>query len=146
MHQSILSLAARNADTVAENPLRFIRSSSASLPPQVFASLVESFGAPVIEGYGMTEAAHQMCSKPLPPGDQKPGSVGIVAGSDVRTAHETEPKLVDGTGEIVISGPNVTPGYEGNPKANADNFFEAEGRRWFPTGDQGAFDDEGYWG
>ena len=45
---------------------------------------------------------------------------------------------------MVISGPNVTPGYEGNPEANAKNFFEAEGRRWFRTGDQGAFDAEGY--
>jgi acyl-CoA synthetase (AMP-forming)/AMP-acid ligase II len=44
----------------------------------------------------------------------------------------------------VISGPNVTPGYEGNAEANEKNFFEAEGARWFRTGDQGAFDDEGY--
>jgi acyl-CoA synthetase (AMP-forming)/AMP-acid ligase II len=47
-------------------------------------------------------------------------------------------------GEIVISGPNVTPCYEGNPEANEKNFFEAEGRRWFRTGDQGEFDAEGY--
>ncbi len=51
---------------------------------------------------------------------------------------------IDGTGEIVISGPNVTPGYEGNAEANDKNFFTAEGARWFRTGDQGAFDDEGY--
>jgi acyl-CoA synthetase (AMP-forming)/AMP-acid ligase II len=51
---------------------------------------------------------------------------------------------MDATGEVVISGPNVTPGYEGNPDANAKSFFEAEGRRWFRTGDQGAFDAEGY--
>lgn len=144
MHQAILSRAGRNADTVAANPLRFVRSSSASLPPQVFASLHDTFGAPVIESYGMTEAAHQMCSNPLPPGAQKPGSVGIAAGPEVRIAHETEPRLLDGTGEIVISGPNVTPGYEGNDKANAENFFEAGGKRWFRTGDQGAFDGEGY--
>ena len=49
-----------------------------------------------------------------------------------------------GTGEVVISGPNVTPGYEGNPDANAKNFFDVEGVRWFRTGDQGALDDEGY--
>jgi acyl-CoA synthetase (AMP-forming)/AMP-acid ligase II len=47
-------------------------------------------------------------------------------------------------GEVAISGPNVTPGYEGNPEANEKNFFEADGRRWFRTGDQGAFDGEGY--
>ena len=144
MHQAILSRAGRNAETIAANPLRFVRSSSASLPPQVFQALGEVFGAPVIESYGMTEAAHQMCSNPLPPRAQKPGSVGVEAGPHVRIADEAEDRLIEGTGEVVISGPNVTPGYEGNPEANARSFFEAEGRRWFRTGDQGAFDDEGY--
>ncbi|MEO9824288.1 MAG: acyl--CoA ligase [Paracoccaceae bacterium] len=144
MHQAILSRAPRNAEVIADNPLRFLRSSSASLPPQVFKALAETFNAPVIEGYGMTEAAHQMASNPLPPHPQKPGSVGREAGPLVRIAHEVENRLMDGTGEIVISGPNVTPGYESNDEANAKNFFEADGKRWFRTGDQGAFDDEGY--
>ena len=144
MHQAILSRAGRNAEVIEGANLRFLRSSSASLPPQVMEALQETFGAPVIEGYGMTEAAHQMASNPLPPRAQKPGSVGVEAGPMVRAAHETEDRLVDGTGEIVISGPNVTPGYEGNPDANAKSFFEADGARWFRTGDQGAFDDEGY--
>ncbi|WP_413720422.1 acyl--CoA ligase [Silicimonas sp. MF1-12-2] len=144
MHQAILSRAGRNAEVIADVPLRFLRSSSASLPPQVFEALAETFGAPVIEGYGMTEAAHQMCSNPLPPRAQKPGSVGVEAGPKVRIAHEIEDRLIGGTGEVVISGPNVTPGYEGNPEANAKSFFEAEGQRWFRTGDQGAFDGEGY--
>jgi len=108
--------------------------------------LIDVFNAPVIEAYGMTEAAHQMCSNPLPPRAQKPGAVGVAAGPDVGTASETSDVLLkEGqTGEIVINGPNVTPGYEGNPKANEDNFFMADGKRWFRTGDQGAFDDEGY--
>lgn len=62
----------------------------------------------------------------------------------VRIAHEAEPQLIQGTGEIVISGPNVTPGYENNDKANADNFFEVDGTRWFRTGDQGQIDADGY--
>ncbi|MEM1352225.1 MAG: acyl--CoA ligase [Pseudomonadota bacterium] len=144
MHQAILTRAGRNADVIAEVPLRFLRSSSASLPAQVMGALSETFGAPVIEGYGMTEAAHQMASNPLPPRAQKPGAVGVEAGPKVRIAHEIEDRLMDGTGEVVISGPNVTPGYEGNPEANAKSFFEADGARWFRTGDQGAFDDEGY--
>ena len=144
MHQAILSRAARNADTIAATPLRFLRSSSASLPPQVFKALEDTFNAPVIEGYGMTEATHQMASNPLPPRAQKPGSVGVEAGPQVRIAHEAEPKLITGTGEIVISGPNVTPGYENNDKANAENFFEVDGQRWFRTGDQGQFDADGY--
>ncbi len=146
MHQAILSRAPRNAETIAKVPLRLIRSSSASLPPQVFRALADTFGCPVIESYGMTEATHQMASNPLPPRDQKPGSVGIAAGPLVRIAHEAEDRLLpdNDTGEVAISGPNVTPGYEGNPEANAKNFFEAEGRRWFRTGDQGTLDAEGY--
>jgi len=146
MHQAILSRAARNAETIESAKLRFLRSSSASLPGPVMTKLAETFGAPVIEGYGMTEAAHQMCSNPLPPRAQKPGAVGVPAGPEVRIADEIEPELLgdDATGEVVISGPNVTPGYESNPDANAKNFFEAEGKRWFRTGDQGAFDAEGY--
>jgi len=144
MHQTILARAGRNAETIARVPLRFLRSSSASLPGPVMEALAATFGAPVIEGYGMTEAAHQMASNPLPPRAQKPGSVGVEAGPLVRIAHEVENRIIQGVGEIVISGPNVTPGYEGNPDANAKNFFEAEGRRWFRTGDQGQFDAEGY--
>ncbi|MEM8869959.1 MAG: acyl--CoA ligase [Pseudomonadota bacterium] len=144
MHQAILSRAGRNADVISEAKLRFLRSSSASLPAQVMTALQEAFGAPVIEGYGMTEATHQMASNPLPPRAQKPGAVGVEAGPLVRIAHELEDRLMEGTGEVVISGPNVTPGYEGNPEANAKSFFEADGKRWFRTGDQGAFDAEGY--
>ena len=133
MHQAILARAARNAEIIAGARLRFLRSSSASLPGPVMTRLVETFGAPVIEGYGMTEAAHQMCSNPLPPRPQKPGVVGVAAGPQVRIAHETENRLIgdDAIGEVVISGPNVTPGYEGNPEANAKNFFEAEGSAGF---------------
>jgi acyl-CoA synthetase (AMP-forming)/AMP-acid ligase II len=142
MHQAILTRAGRNADVIAEVPLRFLRSSSASLPAQVMEQLRETFNAPVIEAYGMTEAAHQMCCNPFD--RQKPGAVGVAAGPEVRVAHETENRLIDGTGEVVISGPNVTPGYESNPDANAKNFFEADGKRWFRTGDQGAFDEDGF--
>ncbi len=72
MHQAILSRAARNQDVIDSVPLRFLRSSSASLPSQVMLSLAETFKAPVIEAYGMTEATHQMTSNPLPPRAQKP--------------------------------------------------------------------------
>ena len=144
MHQAILSRAARNESVITDVPLRFLRSSSASLPPQVFAALEDAFGAPVIEAYGMTEAAHQMAANPLPPKPRKPGCVGIAAGPQVRIADETDNALIDGLGEIVISGANVTPGYENNPDANAKSFFEAGGNRWFRTGDQGQLDAEGY--
>ncbi len=146
MHQAILARAARNQSVIEQSRLRFLRSSSASLPAPVMEELVATFNAPVIEAYGMTEATHQMCCNPLPPQKQKPGYVGVAAGPEVRIADETENVLIASrdVGEIVISGPNVTPGYESNPQANADNFFEADGKLWFRTGDQGSFDEEDY--
>lgn len=144
MHQAILARAPRNAEIIEKARLRFLRSSSSSLPGPVMTQLAETFGAPVVEAYGMTEAAHQMCCNPIEPGRQKPGAVGVPAGPQVRIAHEVENRLIEGVGEVCISGPNVTPGYEGNPEANEKNFFKAEGKRWFRTGDQGAFDADGY--
>ena len=144
MHQAILARAPRNAAIIENARLRFLRSSSSSLPGPVMTELANTFGAPVVEAYGMTEAAHQMCCNPIEPGRQKPGAVGLPAGPEVRIAHEVENRLINGVGEISISGSNVTPGYEANPEANEKNFFEAEGKRWFRTGDQGEFDEDGF--
>ena len=88
MHQAILARAERNPEASARPRLRFIRSSSASLPPQVMAGAGGDFGAPVIESYGMTEATHQMATNPLPPAPRKPGSVGIAAGPMSRIMDE----------------------------------------------------------
>jgi acyl-CoA synthetase (AMP-forming)/AMP-acid ligase II len=141
MHQAILTRAGRNAEIMAANPLRLIRSSSSSLPPQVMAELETTFDCPVIESYGMTEATHQMASNPLPPAARKPGSVGIAAGPEVGIMDLDGNLLERGaTGEIVIRGANVTAGYENNPKANAEGFTNG----WFRTGDQGILDPEGY--
>ena len=141
MHQAILDRAPRNAEIIAGLDLRFVRSSSSSLPPQVMAALEETFGCPVIEAYGMTEAAHQMASNPLPPRARKPGSVGLAAGPEVAVMDQAGRVLAAGeTGEIVIRGPNVTTGYENNPNANAEAFAHG----WFHTGDQGVMDGEGY--
>ncbi|WP_296737937.1 acyl--CoA ligase [Mesorhizobium sp.] len=141
MHQAILPRAARNLEQLAGAKLRFIRSSSASLPAQVMAELETTFGCPVIEAYGMTEAAHQMASNRLPPGRRKPGSVGAAAGPDVAVMALDGQLLKPGeTGEIVIRGPNVTTGYEKNPDANVSAFAHG----WFHTGDQGVLDEDGY--
>ena len=141
MHQTILSRAAGNMDVIAANPLRFIRSSSSSMPTQVIAELEKIFGAPLIESYGMTEAAHQMASNPLPPAKRIPGSVGIAAGPEVAIMDDDGNLLPPGTiGEVVIRGENVTVGYENNEKANATAFTNG----WFRTGDQGAMTVDGY--
>ena len=141
MHQTILSRAERNQDVITANPLRFIRSSSASLPVPVFHALEAAFGCPVIEAYAMTENAHQMTSNQLPPGQRKPGSVGCAAGPEVAIMSPDGRLLgANEEGEVVTRGPNVTPGYENNPKANADGFAFG----WFHTGDQGVMDEDGY--
>ena len=141
MHQAILSRAPRNRDAIERAKLRFIRSASASLPPQVMAELEETFGAPVVEAYAMTEAAHQMTCNPLPPAARKPGTVGIAAGPEVSVMDDAGAHLpADEVGEIVIRGENVSRGYENNPTANAEAFTDG----WFRTGDQGRMDAEGY--
>ncbi|HER25638.1 MAG TPA: AMP-dependent synthetase, partial [Rhodospirillales bacterium] len=141
MHQAIMGRAKRNEDIVKNTQLRFVRSSSSSLPPQVMAELEALFGCPVVEAYGMTEASHQMACNPIGPGKQKPGTVGIAAGPEVAIMSKDGKILDQGeTGEIVIRGDNVTRGYENNPKANAENFTNG----WFRTGDQGVIDEEGY--
>ena len=141
MHQAILSRASRNEEAIKRHPLRFIRSSSASLPVPVFHQLQAAFGCPVIEAYAMTENAHQMTSNQLPPGKRKPGLVGCASGPEVAVM-SPEGRLLgpDEEGEVVTRGPNVTRGYENNPKANAEGFAHG----WFHTGDQGFMDEDGY--
>ncbi len=141
MHQTILARAAHNQEIIRANPLRFLRSSSSSMPPQVIAELEQVFGAPLIESYGMTEAAHQMTSSPLPPARRIAGSVGLASGPQVAIM-DVQGQIVGAgeIGEVVIRGENVTGGYENNPQANAEAFVDG----WFRTGDQGVLDADGY--
>ena len=141
IHQSILALADRNPSLARDHRLRFIRSSSSPLPPAVMGALEDRFRVPVIESYGMTEAAHQMASNPLPPAERKTGSVGLPAGPDMAVMDDDGNLLAPGeTGEIVIRGDNVTAGYTNDPGANAESFMHG----WFRTGDLGHTDDDGY--
>jgi len=141
MHQAILGRAPNNKAIIEKLKLRFLRSSSAAMPPVVMGQLEETFGVPVIEAYGMTEAAHQMASNPLPPKSRKAGSVGLAAGPEISIMDEAGTLLPSGSkGEIVIRGPNVFTSYENNPKATEEAFTNG----WFRTGDQGAMDAGGY--
>jgi acyl-CoA synthetase (AMP-forming)/AMP-acid ligase II len=140
IHQLLLSRAGGERPAGAEG-LRFIRSCSAALPSEMMRSLESVFGVPVLEAYGMTEASHQMCSNPLPPGARKAGSVGPGTGVNVSIVDSDGNHLAAGQrGEVVIQGPNVVSGYENNPEANAASFTNG----WFRTGDQGVLDAEGY--
>jgi len=138
IHQ-ILLMRADDEDAPRES-FRFIRSCSAALAPAVFHDLESRFGAPVLEAYGMTEAAHQMASNPLPPGSRAPGTVGSGTGVDIGIMDDDGGLMATGsTGEVVIRGANVTLGYHNNPTANAEAFTNG----WFRTGDQGILDGDG---
>ena len=141
IHQAILAQAKWNSNIVNDCPLRFIRSSSSPLPPKVMAELESIFKVPVIESYAMTEAAYQISSNRLPPGNRKIGSVGVEAGPEIGVMDDSGNLLPhSNTGEIVIRGPNITKGYENNPAANATSFTSG----WFRTGDVGHLDADGY--
>ncbi|MBZ5601060.1 MAG: acyl--CoA ligase [Acidobacteriia bacterium] len=138
---SLLLARAGDARPEGAEKLRFIRSCSAALPPEMMAKMESVFGAPVLEAYGMTEASHQMASNPLPPSAHKAGSVGPGTGVKIGIMDGKGNLLASGDrGEVVIQGPNVVDGYENNPEANAVSFTNG----WFRTGDQGYLDADDY--
>jgi acyl-CoA synthetase (AMP-forming)/AMP-acid ligase II len=139
MHQLLLART-REKPTDAGS-LRFIRSCSAPLSPEVIHKMEGIFGVPFVEAYGMTEAAHQTTSNPLPPQHRKAGSVGLGAGIRISVMDAKGNHLAaDERGEVVIQGANVFRGYENNPEANARAFVNG----WFRTGDQGYLDEDCY--
>ena len=145
MHQALLHRAKRSTGSqaieISSRNLRFIRSCSAPFTPEVLIDMEETFNIPVLEAYGMTEAAHQVASTPLNGGKRVPGSVGMGAGVSIAIMDQDgniEPAGV--TGEVVLKGENITQGYEDNPEANRDSFTDG----WFRTGDQGVMDSDGY--
>ena len=136
MHQLILTRKRSGGEK-----LRFVRSCSAALPPDLMRRMEDYFAAPVLEAYGMTEASHQMASNPLPPAPRKPGSVGRETGVRISIRDGQGGELPAGeAGEVCIDGPGVIREYENDPEATAKSFFGV----WFRTGDQGILDGDGY--
>jgi acyl-CoA synthetase (AMP-forming)/AMP-acid ligase II/thioesterase domain-containing protein len=140
MHHAILQRARREPQLVEAHGLRFLRSSSAALPLPVLEGLEAVFHVPVVEAYGMTEAAHQMASNPVS-GVRKPRSVGTAAGPELTILDEAGLAVAVGeVGEVAIRGETVFRGYESNPDANLASFAGD----WFRTGDLGRLDEDGY--
>ncbi len=137
IHQVLLERA--DSDGAPHNGPRFIRSCSAALAPTTLTKLENRFGAPVLEAYGMTEAAHHVASNPLPPLPHKPGTVGLGAGISVIDKMGRH-LAANSPGEVVVRGPNVMRGYRNNPEANAAAFIDG----CFRTGDIGVIDTDGY--
>jgi acyl-CoA synthetase (AMP-forming)/AMP-acid ligase II len=114
--------------------LRFVRSCSSALSEALLERAEASYGVPMLEAYGMTEASHQVTSNPLPPAARVPGSVGVPTGTEIGVIDADGTMLPDGSpGEVVIRGPGVMTGYANNPAANAEAFTAG----WFRTGDRG---------
>ena len=121
--------------------LRFARSASAPLPVAILEEFEQRFAIPVIETYGISEAACQVTANPLPPLLHKPGSAGVAVGNLLRVVDEQDAEVPHGrTGEVVLRGENVFSGYLDNPKADQ----AALKGGWFHTGDLGFLDEDGY--
>ena len=141
IHQSFLEWLNLKQTSARRYSLRVVRSASSPLSSEVFNGIEEKLGVPVIETYGITEGASQVCANPLPPGQRKIGSVGPAAGPELRIVDEHGKSLSAGIeGEIAIRGISVASGYFEDEKANDEAFFDG----WFRTGDCGHLDDDGY--
>ncbi|NDW06015.1 non-ribosomal peptide synthetase [Jiella pacifica] len=141
MHQAVVGMARTDPDALGGISLRVIRSASSPLPADLLAEIEATFGAPVVEAYGMTEATSLVSANPLPPGRRKTNSVGISTGCAIAILDEAGRHLgPDEDGEIAISGPNVFDGYGNAPEANAAAFSGG----YFRTGDFGRRDADGY--
>jgi oxalate---CoA ligase len=141
MYQSLLGRAPGHESLLRSHRLRFVRSSSAALPVPVLERLERTLGVPVVEAYGMTEAAHQMASNSLSRETRRTGSVGRAAGPEIAILSPGGEVLPPGSaGEVAIRGENVFTGYLGNAEANAAAFVDG----WFRTGDEGRLDAEGF--
>ncbi|MCK1473705.1 amino acid adenylation domain-containing protein [Bradyrhizobium sp. 197] len=139
IHRALLTAAEANPDLARSSSLRVIRSASASLAPAILDGLEATFGVPVLETYGMTEAASQIAANPFEL--RKAGSVGRAAGPEIAIMDETGRTLASGEhGEIMLRGPNMSRGYYNDEAATQAAFRNG----WFRTGDLGYLDSDGY--
>jgi oxalate---CoA ligase len=134
----ISRLSTPNDREVAPGRVRFVRSASAPLSPALFEQFEAVWGLPVVQTYGMTEAASQICSTPVD-GARKAGSVGVAVGVDVRVVAHGELVAPGVVGDVEIKGPTVITSYD---SADYDDRFSRDG--WLKTGDLGYFDDDAY--
>jgi oxalate---CoA ligase len=140
MHSAVLERS-RQIGGPFSHHLRFLRSCSAPLPSRTVEGLERFFGVPLVEAYGMTEAAHQIACNPLPPAERKRGSVGIPTGTTIGVM-DSEGALLppECEGELVIRGANVMSSYIAAAEINRQAFNNG----WFRTGDLGRIDNDGY--
>ncbi len=142
-----ISYLLHDVENASSNPadiagLRFGRSASAPLSPDVHAAFETKFRLPIIETMGLTETAAQILSNPLPPGERKIGSPGVAVGNEVIIADDSQREVATGVeGEVLVRGPNVMRVYLDNEEATAASLT---GDGWLRTGDLGRMDEDGY--
>lgn len=136
---AILTILSRSEVDVVPTGLRFLRSASAPLPLVVRELVTASTGVPVLESYGMTEAASQITATPLD-GPARPGSVGRPVDVELQVVDGAgDPCAVDVIGRVRIRGAGVISGYAGGAAADR---FDADG--WLDTSDVGRLDADGF--
>ncbi|OBK14196.1 FadD7 family fatty acid--CoA ligase [Mycobacterium asiaticum] len=143
IHQILLERVATGPAEGASAALRFIRSCSAPLTPEVARALEAEFSAPVLCAFGMTEATHQVASTSIGQ-EVNPavltGLVGRSTGPEIRIAGpDGQPVAPEVVGEVWLRGRTVVRGYLGDPKITAANFTEG----WLRTGDLGTLSQAG---
>ena len=140
MHREILRRSPDFCEAVSRNKLRFIRVGSGRLEPDEVERMEQTFCAPLVTGFGITEA-HMISGDPLPPRTRKRGSVGVPLCNQVAIMSEAGAICATGAmGEVVVRGPLVFDGYFDDAEATAAAFVDG----WFRTGDLGRFDEDGY--
>ncbi|MEC8643651.1 MAG: AMP-binding protein [Pseudomonadota bacterium] len=134
-----------NDDTppqINRDRLRFSRSASAPLSPEIHRRFEDRFGIPIIETMGLTETGAQILTNPMPPAARKIGSPGVAVGNEIIIGDDSQQEVARGvTGEILVRGANVMQGYLGQPEETARTITPAG---WLRTGDLGHMDEDGF--
>jgi len=137
---AIITLLTQEPPEKALTEVRFVRSASAPLPTAVLRRFEETTGIPVVETYGMTEAASMITANPLEEdGPRKPGSAGRPAGTEVRVTRNGLSVPAGTVGNVQIRGRGVITEYAEGGRRGA---IDADG--WLNTGDLGYLDEDGY--
>lgn len=133
---AIVAILLQREEQPKSNQLRFLRTASAPLLPSIHEEFSQRFSIPLIESYGMTEAASQIAQNPL--NHPIRNSVGIVKDIQIRILDSNHQELAPNeVGEIALKGEQVITHYlDPQPEAFHDG--------WLLTGDLGSLDSQGY--